>query len=766
MMTSSVNRLTVFFSAFLFIMAAAEGVPATQIKLNNGTVLNGEIVSQSENSIVVQVGQARLSIAKSMVTEIVGPTAGTAVTGAAPMPQSAVTQQPAAAPGVTSGKLVEITLTNGSKFKGSIVAMDDRTIELEAGGSRLDFYKINIADVRDLSQPSPAAAPPAQAPVPAPVQAEAALGKNLEITLKNGTKFKGIVTAADDRLVTLEVARGSKLDFYRSVIVDIRDVSPPSSAAGPAQPPAQVSTAPPAQPASSMPPAQKTPTPAPMQPPAVSVPAAAQAEAAPGKNVEMTLKNGTKFKGIVIAADDRLVTLEVARGSKLDFYRSIIVDIRDLSLPSSAAGPSSGPPAQVSTAPQVQPVPSVSPAQTPPSSPVQPPAASAVGVPAATQAEAALGKNIEMTLKNGAKFKGIVAAMNDRLITLEVARGSKMDFYKDVIVGIKDLELSSVPSGQVAPLPVPQPSPATVIVASVPVAAAQAPVVSLTPAPAAPAPAAPAPAAPAPAAPAPVAPAPVVQAPAAPAPAAPAPVVPAPAPLPATAVTPPQPAPLPVSFTPKEQEGKNELILKNGTVMRSTIISTNNRFLTFSTGVGLTVNILRRMIKTIDGVPVADTSPQEVQRPQASAAAPEKTEAVAGLVKALSDTSSEVRKKAMASLGEMRDTIAVVPLIAALQNSDPAVRKAAAEALGDIRDPRAIPPLCAALQEPVDSVKTAVEFSLKLHTEIPLLIGTLDNQNNLVRENVAYILGLMTGKKLGSDKQAWVDWYSGSRDEK
>ena len=200
--------------------------------------------------------------------------------------------------------------------------------------------------------------------------------------------------------------------------------------------------------------------------------------------------------------------------------------------------------------------------------------------------------------------------------------------------------------------------------------------------------------------------------------------------------------------------------------MRGTIISTNNRFFTFSTGMGLTVNIIRRLIKTIDGVPVADTSPQEAQRPQASAAAPEKVEAVAGFVKALSDTSTEVRKKAIASLGEMRDTIAVVPLIAALQNSDPAVRRAAAEALGDIRDPRAIPPLCAALQEPVDSVKTAVEFSLKLHTEIPLLIGTLDNKNNLVRENVAYILGLMTGKKLGSDKQVWVDWYSGSREEK
>ena len=47
-----------------------------------------------------------------------------------------------------------------------------------------------------------------------------------------------------------------------------------------------------------------------------------------------------------------------------------------------------------------------------------------------------------------------------------------------------------------------------------------------------------------------------------------------------------------------------------------------------------------------------------------------------------------------------------------------------------------------------------------MHTEIPLLIGALDNQNSLVRDNAAYILWLMTGKDLGTDKQAWVEWYS------
>jgi len=150
----------------------------------------------------------------------------------------------------------------------------------------------------------------------------------------------------------------------------------------------------------------------------------------------------------------------------------------------------------------------------------------------------------------------------------------------------------------------------------------------------------------------------------------------------------------------------------------------------------------------------------QAQRPPAGTAAPEKVETLAGLVKAVSDTSGEVRNKAVAALAEMRDTIAVLPLITALRHIDPAIRKAAAEALGDIRDPRAILPLIAALQEPVDSVKFAIRFSLKLHTEYPFLIGTLDNNNSMVRDNAAYILSHMTGKTLGTDKQAWVDWYS------
>jgi small nuclear ribonucleoprotein (snRNP)-like protein len=533
-------------SALLFLSAAGT-ISAVQVKLNNGTVLVGDIVDQNENFIVVQVGQAKLSIVKNTVSEIIGQPAGAPAAG-----PSAAPARSAAAGGTSQGRKVEVSLRYGSKFVGTIAAMDDKVMELVTeNGSRVVLYKVNITDVRDLSEPAPAAAP----------------------------------------------------------------------VAAPAAPVPHVQTA--------------VPAPAPL---------AAPAEAVPGKMVEITLKSGAKFKGTVTSADDRHIMLEVARGSTLDFYRQVIVAISDLSV---------------------------------------------AGVPAASPAQA-----------------------------------------------------SSVPPPPPAPAPVIAPEkPAPAPAAPVATAPVPAPVV-------------------APPAPPPPAPAPVI-APEKPAPAPAAPVATAPLPAPVAAPPAPQPIPVIASFI---GEGKNELKLKNGTTLRGATVSSNDWYIVFSVA-GVTVNILRRLVAAVDGAANADTMMPARGSP-AAPPAPDRAAAVAELVKALADPSAETRQKSVSALGAMGDTIAVLPLAAALRDSDGAVRMAAAEALGDLRDPRAILPLCAALQERVDAVAAAVRFSLKLHTEIPLLIGALDNQNSLVRENAALVLWLMTGKNFGNDKQGWVDWYAESRGAK
>jgi sRNA-binding regulator protein Hfq len=698
----------------LFFLVPPTAVHAVQVKLNNGTVLNGDIVDQNENFIVIQVGQAKLSIAKNSVSEIAGRTAsaGGAGTASAPAAGAMVSS------GVAQGKNVEITLNNGSKFKGAIVAMDDRVIEIEtAGGSRLDLYKVNIADVRDLAASGPAApTPPAPAAIPAPAS------------------------------------------------------------------PVPVAAVPPAT--------------------AAPAPSAVPAEAVPGKMIEITLKSGAKFKGTVTAADDRHIMLEVARGSSLDFYRSIIVGVRDLSTP--------GFPAGVSSAPQAQPSPpaalsgTVS-AQVPPIKPAAA-AAPATSVQQAASSsepagEAIPGTMVEIVLKSGARFKGIVATADDRHIMLEVSRGSTLDFYRQVIVGIKILEPPPVSAGQGTAASLPQPAPAAAAPAAVTAATVVAPPAPQpTPQPVPSVAAVPAPTVftplPVAATPPTVAepkkstedktvsqpvsasppPVPAVQKPPVSAPiqvAAAAPLVPAvqkseESPSKPQETKPPPVTPVPVApAAPAEQQkapdGRNECVLKNGTILRGKIKSDNDRYMTFSTD-DMTLNILRRLIKAVDGMSNADTVMPA--RGKTGAAAPEKAAAVEGLARAISDSSSDIGKKAVAALAAMGDTIAVLPLAAALRSGDPGVRKAASEALGDIRDSRAILPLCAALQDPVDSVRAAVQFSLKLHSEIPLLIGALDNKNGLVRDNAAQILWLMTGKNFGNDKQGWVDWYAENRGEK
>jgi small nuclear ribonucleoprotein (snRNP)-like protein len=689
-----INKSTAFLLTALLLLSV-EVVQAIQIKLNNGTVLIGDIISQDENSIVVQVGPSRLSIAKSMVTEIAGLRIGTAAAGTAPA--AAPAQQPAA-----------------------------------------------IVPRLDISAVTP--------------------GKKIEITLKNGAKFKGTVTAADDRLITLEMASGSRIDFYKSIIGDIGDYSSPSSGVQTTSAPA-VST-PPAAATSA-----QTPAPSPAQTAAAGASLGAGAALPSGKKVEITLNNGARFKGTVIGADERLVTLEMGGGSRLSFYRTSILDISDLSQPppsgvqATSAPAVSTPPAAATSAQTPAPSPAqtaaagaslgagtaVASAQTPVPSSVPAPSA---GVSPASAAEAstgmeatARGKAVEITLKNGSKFKGTVIAADERLITLEVARGSRVDFNKSVVVAVRHLAVQAVSTGQVPAAPSP---PATDRVSNIPSVAPAFPAAPLAP------------------------PAvtvvtntvaPQKRQDTVPPPVASQPVVP-----PSVPVVQPQPAPA----VPQSPEGKNVLVLKNGTVFRGAIVSANDRFITFSNSDGMAVNILRRFIKTVDGAPsvaatgtpstYADTTSQVQTTGPAAAAAPEKSGAIAELVKHLSDTSTDIRKKAVADLGAIMDAAALPPLCTALKDNDPAVRKAAAETLGDLRDARAIAPLCAALlQEPVDSVKAAEAFSLKLHTEFPLLIGALDNNSGLVRENAAYILWLMTGKNLGNDKQSWVEWYAKGR---
>ncbi len=133
--------------------------------------------------------------------------------------------------------------------------------------------------------------------------------------------------------------------------------------------------------------------------------------------------------------------------------------------------------------------------------------------------------------------------------------------------------------------------------------------------------------------------------------------------------------------------------------------------------------------------------------------------AIYPLTTVIADPERNVRLSAVIALSKIRDSATVPALIASLKDHDGAVVKTAAIALGDMRDPRAISPLRSALQTCPESARGTVGLSLKLLTEIPLLIGALDDRDTLVRRNAEYLLWLITGKKLGYDKKAWADWF-------
>jgi HEAT repeat protein/small nuclear ribonucleoprotein (snRNP)-like protein len=138
-------------------------------------------------------------------------------------------------------------------------------------------------------------------------------------------------------------------------------------------------------------------------------------------------------------------------------------------------------------------------------------------------------------------------------------------------------------------------------------------------------------------------------------------------------------------------------------------------------------------------------------------------EALQHLANASQDANLNVRENAAYALGETGDSLAVQPLISLLHDKMTSVRIAAVSALAQIKDPRAIPSLYSMLKDEDPQIRESVEISLKKHTDIPTLIESLDNKKTTVKENVLYMLWLMTGQDIGMDKKLWQEWYSNSQ---
>jgi HEAT repeat protein len=137
-------------------------------------------------------------------------------------------------------------------------------------------------------------------------------------------------------------------------------------------------------------------------------------------------------------------------------------------------------------------------------------------------------------------------------------------------------------------------------------------------------------------------------------------------------------------------------------------------------------------------------------------------EAIHQLANATRDAAISVRENAAYALGESGDSSAVQPLIQLLKDKITSVRIASIDALAQIRDPQAIPSLYSMLNDDDPEVRERTSLALKNHTDIQSLIDALSNKSVNVKENVLYLLWLMSGQNFDNDKAAWQEWYDKS----
>jgi HEAT repeat protein/sRNA-binding regulator protein Hfq len=771
------------------IFMAVEPLHAVQVKLSNGTVMTGEIVSQNDNFIVLLVGEAKVSVAKRLVTEITGLPAGTTVTGiggqeqqppatppAAPAPSSAQTPAPAApapqpaaptiAPadpwGAAPGNEVIITLKNGVQFKGTIVSSDDRLFVLQAdNGSKVNVFKHIISDLRNLSVPrgpvintsaqqaaaalaqkqaqnqaaavpaSPSPAPPAAAlpaaaqPAPAPAAAAPA------IVLPPAAVPAPVTPAPSAPAVkTPAVAPAPAAPLPEQKPVQQATALPPPKPAVPEQKPA-VQPQPPAQaapiaPAPAIVPAATAPAvAAPVAQPSTPAPVITPRKRPDGRS-ELLLKTGTVFIGTIVSESDRFLVFSTSDGTTINVLRRLIKEIDGVPYvikPGAVQAPadtsaqlartgrpqSAAPPAQVSGPSRVMAGPAVAPRK-------MPRVELRAGISAAELMDS-LKSNSAVVRSAAARQLGAMgqwatgAAGPLAAMLGDTAGAAELPPLETDSVTIQKMLPPGFEAGRalarMGDLGFDELKRAA---RSGSVLTRQRALFGLG----------------------------ETQS---------------------------------ISALPVLQEG-----LKDGEPRVRASAAHGLRFKD-------AVNDLVAALSDRDGDvrACAAATLAEMHEPRGTSALisslkdmrpavrmysaeglgkSRAREAVGPLIAALNDMSPEVRARAAAALGAIADTAAVNPLIAALKEKIAPVRKAAAEALGEIRDPRAIPSLYSALQESGDTVRGAIETSLRLHTEIPLLIGVLDHENSQVRENAAYILWLMTGQDLGQDKQAWVDWYA------
>jgi HEAT repeat protein len=699
------------FRSALCVLLSAYAISAVDIKLSNGATFSGEFVSQNENFITIVKNGSNLSIAIKMIATITG------------LPQGVSVSLPQPAPTVAA----------------------------------------------QASSPAPSTEPQQQLPGTGDAKViNVAPGMELEITLQNNSRFKGTVITSDDRLINLQMENGSRVNIYKYVISGIvnRTTGQPIAvtAAAPAPPPAEptATVTPPSQPAVAAAPAAAVP---PALPPPVAVPVpAAQSPAPPAPSMpgpvsvvkrvapsdqalkqppaaapkpvaapvpkkradgksELLLKNGTLLVGVIVAGNDRFLSFSTSDGTVITVIKRLIKEIDGVPYVMTS-GPAATPrdtalrPQRPASAPDVQKqpsaleptamtgtVPSVIPrVELKPGISVQDLVDSLSSPSAETRSFAArqLGGMGQWAASSIPRLAALLAdtAWQQEAIPLEL---DSITVQKPLAPGYEAARSLSCIGAQGLDELKKNARVSSALVRQRAVfglgctgAAAMFPLLK-------------------------------------------------------DALKDAEPGVRVCAAWGMRKEGATDALI-------GALKDRDGDVRTYAAATLASRADPRSAQALIDAL--KDIRPL-VRRSAVRALGRIRTrEAVPALVASLADASPEIRAETASALGAIADTAAVNALCAATKDNNLSVRRNVLSALGAIRDPRAIPTLYTAIQETNDSLRPMVEQVLKLHTEIPLLIASLDDEKGIVRENAAYILWLLTGKDIGQDKKAWSDWYA------
>ena len=140
---SAYRILTAVVIVFCHSFAAG---PSTSLRVKNGTVYEGEMVSENENFFVLRIGSTNVSILKRMVTEKDG------VRYSLPSDTPQVQAVSVKNEEHTFGEIT-IKLKNGNVFKGTIISETDKLIAFNSKGARVNIFKNVIAEIDSGKSP-------------------------------------------------------------------------------------------------------------------------------------------------------------------------------------------------------------------------------------------------------------------------------------------------------------------------------------------------------------------------------------------------------------------------------------------------------------------------------------------------------------------------------------------------------------------------------------------------------------------------------------